>query len=62
MKQNYYKTPRLWEHNTQLRMSILAGSINGNGADNGSKHGEVDPAPGMPFGAKDRNSSVSSRD
>jgi hypothetical protein len=58
MKQNYYKTPRLLEHSTQLRMSILAGSINGNGAFNGSKYGGVDTAPGMSFGAKYRSKTV----
>ena len=36
----------------------LAGSVIGNVAFNGSKNGEVDPPPSMPFGAKDRNNSM----
>ena len=58
MKQNNYITPCLMENKAQLRMCILAGSVIGNGAFNGSKNGEVDPPPSMPFGAKDRNNSM----
>ncbi|MBO4664144.1 MAG: hypothetical protein J5663_07000 [Bacteroidaceae bacterium] len=55
MKQSKYITPCLMEHKSQLRMSILTGSIVGNGAFNGSKEGDADPVPSMPFDARNKS-------